>query len=161
MTTSHRASWHIAHWHWLAWLETLIKAIAFLFAIPAGLQALTDGAFAVPGGETLVQLVIMAILTLGLVVAIYDRIIEREIIALVFTVVNVLAHLSMVVTLLASQVTAPIIGFCGFMLLGDLVKLVFLATTDFTVRDTPRAVMYGLILMYVGAYTALLLIAWL
>jgi hypothetical protein len=38
--------------------------------------------------------------------------------------------------------------FAGLMLIGDLVKLVFLRVRDFAVRDTPRAALHGLTLVY-------------
>jgi hypothetical protein len=47
------------------------------------------------------------------------------------------------------------------MLAGDLVKLVFLRVHDFTVRDTPRAALYGFALVYVVGYLAILIVEWL
>jgi hypothetical protein len=47
------------------------------------------------------------------------------------------------------------------MLVGDLLKLVFLAVSDFTVRDTPRSVLYGLTLVYVVGYIVILALQWL
>jgi hypothetical protein len=47
------------------------------------------------------------------------------------------------------------------MLAGDLVKLVFLRVHDFAVRDTPKAVLYGLTLVYVVGYLAILVLEWL
>jgi len=44
------------------------------------------------------------------------------------------------------------------MLLGDLVKLVFLKVHSFTVRATPKAVLYGLTLIYVVGYLLILLL---
>ena len=47
------------------------------------------------------------------------------------------------------------------MLLGDLVKLVFLKVHNFAVRDTPPAVLYGLTLIYVVGYLLILILEWL
>jgi hypothetical protein len=38
------------------------------------------------------------------------------------------------------------------MLVGDLVKLVFLRVHQFQVRDTPRAALYGLTTLYAMGY---------
>jgi hypothetical protein len=48
--------------------------------------------------------------------------------------------------------------FAGMMLVGDVVKLVFLKVHDFEVRDTPRAVLFGLTSGYVVGYLVLLLL---
>jgi len=48
--------------------------------------------------------------------------------------------------------------FAALMLLGDLVKLVFLKVHEFTVRDMPKAVLYGLTLVYVVGYLLILLL---
>jgi len=45
------------------------------------------------------------------------------------------------------------------MLAGDLVKLAFLATSDFTVRAVPPAVVYGLTSVYAVGYVVLIVIA--
>ncbi|MBN2471073.1 MAG: hypothetical protein JXN59_10140 [Anaerolineae bacterium] len=156
MTSS--KTWHIASWHPLAWVETVIKLAAFAVAIPAGARALGAGGLALPGGETLAQFVILAVLALGLLAAIYDRWLEKEIIAMGFVVLNNLAHWGMVLAL-AAPINAPLVAFAGLMLLGDLVKLVFLRTADFAVRDTPQRVLYSLTLFYVVGYLLLLLIA--
>jgi hypothetical protein len=41
------------------------------------------------------------------------------------------------------------------MLLGDLVKLVFLKMHDFEVRVTPKTVLYGLTSLYIVGYLTL------
>ena len=149
--------WHVANWSALGWLETGIKLIAFAFALPAGIAALNASGLVFPAGEKLAQFIIQALLALGLLAAIYDRLLEKEIIAAGFVVLNNLAHWGMLLALAAPS-AAPVVPFAGLMLLGDLIKLVFLRTSDFTVRDTPRSVLYGLTLFYVVGYVLLLLI---
>ena len=150
--------WHVAEWPPLAWLETSIKAIALALGIAAAVQALSGGGFKLPGGLRLAQLIVQGVLALGLVAAIFDRLAEREIVAMIFVIFNNLGHWSMVLAL-ASEVGPGrlLFGFAGLMLLGDLVKLAFLVSHPaFTVRDTPRAALYGLTLLYVVGYTAIL-----
>jgi hypothetical protein len=157
-----RKEWHVASWPALAWLETAIKLSALILGIAALIQALSNGVFGLPGGLQLAQFIILALLSLGLVAAILDRFAEREIVAMIFVVINNLGHWGMVVAL--ASIPGPgglLVGFAGLMLLGDLVKLVFLQAHNFTVRDTPRAVLYGLTLVYVIGYLAILVLEWL
>lgn len=51
-----------------------------------------------------------------------------------------------------------LLTFAGLMLLGDLIKLVFLRVHDFSVRDTPKAALYGLTLVYVVGYAIILIL---
>jgi hypothetical protein len=151
--------WHIAQWPALAWLETVIKLAALVLGVVALVQALSGGALVLPGGLRLVQLVILAFLSLGLVVAIFDRLAEREIVAMIFVAINNLGHWGMVVALASKPGPGGLLpAFVGLMLLGDLVKLVFLRVHDFSLRDTPQTVLYGLTSVYVVGYLAILLL---
>jgi hypothetical protein len=158
-TPASTKKWYVGDWPPLAWAETILKLIAIVFGIVALVQAISAGAFALPSGPRLAQFLILAFLSLGLLVAIFDRLAEREIVAMVFVILNNLGHWGMVVAL----ATRPgpgwlLVAFAGLMLLGDLVKLSFLRVHDFSVRDTPRAVLYGLTSVYVVGYLAILLL---
>ncbi len=152
--------WHIAQWPPLAWLETVIKLAALATGIAAFINGVMTGDFALPDGLRLVQWVILVVLSLGLLAAIADRFLDREIVAMVFVVVNNAGHWGMVVALLSGADTGrALVAFAGLMLAGDLVKLVFIWRHQFSVRDVPRRVLYGLTLGYVAGYSALLLLA--
>jgi hypothetical protein len=149
----------VAGWPPLAWLETAVKLVALAMGVTALVRATSTGLFWLPGGARLAQLIILAALSLGLVAAIFDRLAEREIVAMIFVVVNNLGHWSMVVALASKPGPGGLLpAFAGLMLLGDLVKLVFLKVHDFAVRDTPRAALYGLTLFYAAGYAALLVL---
>ena len=151
-------SWHIAHWPLLAWLETIIKLAALIIGIVAGVSALSVGGFALPAGLQLVQFVILLVLSLGLATAIFDRIADREIIAMIFVVVNNLGHWGMILGL--DTGSEYLLWFAGLMLLGDLVKLWFIRVYNFTVREYAPRVLYILTLFYVGGYVLLVLLEW-
>ena len=103
---------------------------------------------------------ILAALAVGLTVAIVDRVIEREVIALVFVIVNAAAHWCMAIAVeISADVGALLVAFALLMLAGDLVKLGFLATSDFTVRDLPRGMLFTLTGIYVVGYVVLLLLS--
>jgi hypothetical protein len=157
MTTA--KSWHVAKWPPLAWLETGLKLVALIIGVGTAVSALSSGTFSFPSGIRLVQFIILVVLSLGLVAAIFDRLADREIVALGFVVLNNLGHWGMVLVL-ASGLTAgnSVWLFAGFMLLGDLVKLWFIKAANFTVRDYPQRVLYGLTLVYVVGYAVILLL---
>ncbi len=58
-------------------------------------------------------------------------------------------------------VTAPVALFAALMLLGDLVKILFIRRHSFTVRGYSPALLYGLTSTYILGYAALLLLEWL
>ena len=158
-TMSGSRRWHIAPWPPLAWLETVIKLIAIAIGIVALIQALAGGEFTLPGGLRLAQFAILALLSLGLVAAIFDRLVEREIVAMVFVILNNLGHWGMVASMASKPGPGALLtAFAALMLAGDVVKLVFLRVHDFSVRDTPRAVLYGLTSAYVVGYLVILLL---
>jgi hypothetical protein len=151
--------WHVDRWPPLAWWEMAIKLAAIPVGIVAFVQALSAGTFGLPGGLRLVQLVILAFLSLGLVAAIFDRLVEREVVAMVFVILNNTGHWGMVVAL-ATQ-PGPgwlLVAFAGLMLAGDVVKLEFLRVHDFTARNTPPAVLFGLTSLYVVGYLIILML---
>lgn len=72
---------------------------------------------------------------------------------------NNLGHWGMVLALVSEQGPGSrLVPFAALMLLGDVVKLVFIRVHDFQVRDTPRSVLYGLTLFYVAGYVSLLIL---
>ena len=151
--------WHVAKWPPLAWLETGIKLIALAFGLAALADALSTVEFALPSGARLAQFILMTLLSLGLVAAIFDRIVEREMVAMGFVILNNLGHWGMVLALVTDQGPGSrLVPFASLMLLGDVVKLAFLKVHDFQVRDTPRSVLFGLTLFYAAGYFLLLIL---
>ena len=152
--------WYSASWPPLAWLETGIKLVAIVVGLVALIQALSSGQFGLPDGLCLAQWVVLLLLSLGLLAAIVDRIIQREIVAMVFVILNNLGHWGMVISLASVPgpgVLLPL--FAGLMLAGDLVKLVFMKVHDFKVRNTPRSVLFGLTTAYAVGYLIILLLS--
>ncbi len=152
-------AWHVARWPPLAWLETGIKLLALGIGVGTAVAALANPTFAFPTGLRLGQFILLVILSLGLVAAIFDRLTDRELIAMGFVVLNNLGHWGMVLALAtASNLGRTVWLFAGLMLLGDLVKIWFIKTANFTVRDFPQRTLYILTGMYVVGYTLILLL---
>ncbi len=151
--------WHIANWSALGWIETGIKLIAFVAAILALINALSSGIVTAPSGVWLIQVIVLAVLALGLSVGIVDRYNQREIIAMIFILLNNLAHWGMVYALLT--VPGPgnlLLIFTGLMLLGDLVKIYWLRVSGYTQGGYPQSVLYGLTGIFVVGYIIVFLL---
>ena len=151
------AGWHMAAWPPLAWLETVLKLGAIGVALGTLLDRLPDLALSVPAGVRLLQLVVLALLSFGLLLAIGDRLRDREVVAMVFVILNNLGHWSMVL-LLAAGGDVPLLTFLLLMIAGDVVKLIFIRVNRFKVRDLPQSVLYILTGAYVAGYLLLLLL---
>lgn len=139
-------------------METAVKVVAW----GVGIDALVRVGGGSPdfGTGRVAQIAILGVLCLGLLAAIVDRLVNREIVAMVFVILNNLGHMAMLTALLVHAGTdGHLVLFASLMLTGDVIKIVFLKTSDFTVRDTPRAVLFGLTLGYVVGYAALIALA--
>jgi hypothetical protein len=153
-----RPAWHVADWGALGWLETALTAAGMLVGVGA-LVAATGGPAEGASGARLAQAVLLAILATGLTAAILDRLAQREAIAMAFVPLNAAAHWCMAVAVARDPSGgAALVAFCALMLAGDLVKLVFLRRSRFTVRGLPPAVPVALTVAYATAYVALIAI---
>lgn len=149
--------WHRGDWGPLGLLETGLKVVGFACAYAAALVA--DGPVGLPSGARLAVLILLAVAELGLLAAIGDRWLEREITAAVFVVFNNAAHLAMILAVLRDVDAAWILAFALPMLAGELVKIVFLRTTGFTVRDASSSLLIGLTAGYAAIYAAVAVLA--
>ena len=157
---NNKKHWYLGKWPILAWLETFIKVLALAIGFFALTNAFrSDAQLAFPEGVKLAQFTIQAMLTLGLIAAIFDRIQEREIIAMIFLILNNLGHIGILSALLNPFFQSNLlISFWILMLLGDVTKVFFLRFHKFSVRNASPAVMYGLTSFYLLGYLALILI---
>jgi hypothetical protein len=155
--TASPRQWYIASYPTLAWIETVVKAFAMVIGIAALLISLLKGSFALPTGVRLAELTVMTILATGLVAAIFDRILDREIVAMVFVLFNNLAHWGIVTSILFLRDANPyLVPFCAVMAVGDMVKTIFLKAHSFQVRDIPQFILFGLTALYLAGYTIVL-----
>lgn len=154
--TQSRKAWRIERWPPLAWLETVLKLAGMWFGFAALFSALQSGRMAFPAGPVLFRWIVLVVLSVGLLVAIGDRLKEREIVAMVFVVLNNIAHWGMVIGVMVG--TAPgLAAFAAFFLAGDLVKLVFLRLHRFQVRDIGPGTLYALTGIYILGYAIILI----
>lgn len=150
--------WHVKRWPFSAWVETALKLAACAVAFTVWLS---PGSYtgSIDGPVWGITLGVLAAMTLGLCVAIYDRWIEKEIVSMAFIVPNLAGHAVMLALLFSvSRAGQGLASFAGLMLLGDIAKLVFLHRTGFTVRDVPRRVLRRLTALYALGYLVLVLL---
>lgn len=159
MTESASEGWHVGEYGRLGWVETGIKAAAFLVAYTAFAHAL-DRSLHAPTVIKVGELALLGVAEAGLVVAVRDRLIEREITAMGFVLFNNAAHLGMLYALLAAPGPGGLLSvFCALMLAGEVTKIVWLRTTEFTVREVGPLVVQGIVVAYAVVY-AVALVAW-
>jgi hypothetical protein len=125
--------WHTAEWGTWGWAETILKLIAIGAGIFAGVGVLSGGEFMLGGNPRLAAVILLALLTLGAVLQVVIRYGQREIISLIFAVLNLLGHSGLLIALLRApdQRTLPIL-FGVFYVLGQVVKLQFLRVSGYT-----------------------------
>lgn len=161
-TAAARKGWYIGQWGALGWAETIVKLAAHVVAFIALLYAIFYSTYTIPQGGRFIEVVVLAILALGLTLAIVDRVIQREIISIVFILINVAAHWGMVYALMTQPgpgAALPI--FALLMAIGDIIKLRFFSLTDFvthTYPGVPRSALFALVLTSIAAYTILMLL---
>jgi hypothetical protein len=150
--------WHVGRWGPLGWAETAVKGAAQVIGIVALARAAGDPS-SDPGGLLLAQLVILGVLSLGLVAAIADRVMEREIISMAFVIPNNVAHWGMAYALATTPGPGRLLAvFCALMLAGEAIKLAFLARTGYRVRTASPGVVYGLTVFYAAGYAVILVL---
>ncbi len=128
-----KSGWHIAAWGFWGWAETVVKGIG----IGAGLLALVNSFngddLMIGDHPRLAALVVSGLLTLFTVVALGLRSQQREIISLIFAILNFTAHVGVLLSILRvpDETTLPIV-LGVFIFLGELVKQRFLAVSGYT-----------------------------
>jgi hypothetical protein len=139
--------WWLNRWPVLGWLETVVKLAAFCVAAYVPLPEphpymplLSDVSrvvflaetFLMFGGSTLIAL------------AIFDRLVYREIVSILFVVPNNWAHWTVVSAMYRYGRGGISVRhfrlFCWLMLAGDVVKLVFFTVHDFRILAVTRFV---------------------
>jgi hypothetical protein len=157
VTTAAERSWHIGDYHPLAWAETAVKAVAFVVAYIAFAHALDRGLDS-PSGVRIAELALLGVAEAGVLIAIVDRILERELIAVGFVALNNAAHAGMLYALLAVPGPGGLLSlFCAFMLGGELIKWRWLHRTRPTLRQLTLMAAQALVVGYAAIYLVALI----
>ncbi len=123
--------WHTAHWGTWGWAETILKLIAIVAGLIAFVQSL--GEIVVGGNPHLAAVIVLALLSLASVGQVVIRLTQREIISVIFAVLNLLGHFGLLIALLRVPPDNTLaIVFGVFYVLGQLTKVQFLRVTGYT-----------------------------
>lgn len=161
-TQTANARWYIKHWGFWGWFETIVK----LVGVGAGLIALGRTNFA--AGAQLVDLphgisvIILTLLSLPLVPVVGLRFRQREVVSLIFSILNALGHVAMLIHLLfvpQSQFLPLVFG--GAYVIGEAIKQRFLILTGYTEMNLDHGTMVkvvrGLMVIYLVFVATILL----
>mgnify|MGYP006292024263 FL=1 len=150
-------NWYVAGMSRLEKVETVLKVIAIVIALVTFVTTFQAGELARPAGPAGTQSRILMWMAIALAVAIVDRLQQRELVSIGFVVFNDLAHWAMYLSLLSGlTASAAVIFYALFMLAGDIAKMVFFATSGYTVRGLPSVAIVGGVGLFVIGYGALI-----
>ena len=143
--------WYIHNWSFLGWMETGIKSIPIIIGIIAFYFSWNSQEWIIPSGARLVQLIILGILSSGIFLAIFNRWQNKEIISMIFVVFNNIGHWGMFLSLIRNTGWAYLPFFALLMMLGDLVKILFLKKNNYTERNiSPDIFVYATLFFVIG-----------
>jgi hypothetical protein len=145
--------WHVAKWHLLAWAEMLVKLLGAGLAIYALARPPVRAAAWNTG--SVVGVLILGLLSIGILLSIWDRLRRREIVSMVFAPINCVGHGAALANAVLSRGIVPSVAtFAAVMLAGDLIRIAFIRRTGFTADGVSRGQLIGLAAIYVIGYAA-------
>jgi hypothetical protein len=123
--------WHTAQWGAWGWAETILKLIAIVAGIVAFFQS--SGDLVIGGNPHLAAVIVLALAALASIAQVVIRFTQKEIVSMIFALLNLLGHLGLLIALLRAPMAAtfPVV-FGVFYVLGQLTKLQFLRVTGYT-----------------------------
>ncbi|MFO7815316.1 MAG: hypothetical protein R6V14_06245 [Halanaerobiales bacterium] len=145
-------NWHIENWHLLGWIETVIKALAIFIGIYVFFLGIKQPEFLNMSSLPTIQLVILIILSAGLLLAIINRYQKKDIISMVFILFNNWGHWGLVYAIFKGVNIKFMYSFVLLMLVGDLVKLVFIKRHNYSEGDIATRYFTILTWIYVVGY---------
>lgn len=161
-TTNNRVEmtgWHVKNWNALGWLETAIKL--------GGIASAAVGAVTMVGSEGLELsgvdygvVAVAVLLSLGAVFQLVLRVKQKELISLVFAVVNLSGHAALLwVVVYASAASWVPVAFGSAYVVGELIKQRFLAASGYTEDGQTPAGMQRLSRIVAGVNALLVVLA--
>jgi hypothetical protein len=158
-----RTRWHAERWPPLSWAETAVKLAAFGVAYATLATAVGRPASAIAWTwRPTAQVTLLGILSIGLLLAIWDRWRRREIISMAFVLLNVPAHWGVFAAVLRTPTAqSGLLLFAWIMLAGDAVKTLSFYVSPLPVRDLSPAAGTALTGIYIAGYAAIGLIEYL
>lgn len=160
MTKDKPQGFYIGSWGGWGWAETALKVIAAGFGIAAFLATTGADGLIIGDSPELLALILMAGLTLNPLISLVLRVRQKEIISIVFTIVNLIGHAALLIALARDPLNARDYGiaFGVFYTLGELAKLRFLQVTHYTEMGLKSESMITGVRGVIAAYALLTLL---
>lgn len=157
--TTQTQDWYVGQWGLYGWLETAAKFIGIVVAFIAFAQSLSSPDFIIGGNPRLAAIIAFIPLVLIWTYNLILRYQQREIISMIFGVINALGHIALLMALLKipEQRTFAIIFAIAFIA-GEVFKRIFLITTGFTESGRSQSTMINISNVFIGAYVLFLLL---
>ena len=154
------SSWHFYNWTFLGWLETGVKVVALIIGIQTFYLSCVLQIWMIPSGIQLIQWIFLGILSLGILAAIYNRLQNKEIISMIFVLFNNLGHWGMFLALTRNAGWAILPIFSFLMMMGDLIKVIFLKQQHYTEKNIPSNIFIKLTIIFAVGYGIIGLLSW-
>ncbi len=153
-----KQGWHLKNWHFLGWLETVIKTAAIIIGIYVFFLGVKEPNFLPIDNVPFIQLIILIILSLGLVAAIYNRYQNKDIVSMVFVLFNNWGHWGLIYGIFKGVEARFLYSFAMIMLAGDLIKIIFLRKYNYSEGElAPKKFIY-LTSVYIIGYILIILL---
>lgn len=134
--------WHMTQWGVFGWIETILKLLGFGAGLVAFYISLSAPGFTLRSNPHLAAIVVLVGATLFSLVMVVLRFQQKEIISMIFAVLQALASLALLFALLRIvDVKGLALLFGLFFSLGQIVKLQFLRKTHYTELGMTREAM--------------------
>jgi hypothetical protein len=154
--------WHVAQWGLWGWIETGLKLVGIVAGIVAFFISSSVSTLTIGGHPHLAAVILLALLTVLTLGVIFIRIRQREVISIVYSVLNFLGHAGLLIAFLRiPDQRAYVLIYAIFFALGELAKQRFLAVSGYTENDATTGSMVnfsrGLTAIYIVLIVLVLL----
>jgi len=150
--------WRCQRYGPLGWLETLVKA----FAIGVGIASLSiyKNVPRVLRAKRITQIVFMGIIGGVFLAAIVQRVLDKELFALGFMIVQFFGHWIMTIILILSDDPGSFIFvYVILMICGEFIKLCFLGLAEnIDVKYLNRPILFGISIFFVVLYIIIMIL---
>eukprot|EP01116_Phalansterium_solitarium_P019443 TRINITY_DN5421_c0_g1_i1.p2 TRINITY_DN5421_c0_g1~~TRINITY_DN5421_c0_g1_i1.p2 ORF type:complete len:168 (-),score=57.06 TRINITY_DN5421_c0_g1_i1:175-678(-) len=152
MTLMHK-DWRCQRYTPLGYMEFILKLIGIGAAF-ASVTSYTPDVKVVLFALKMAQVVFMGILGGTYLAWVVQRVFDKEVFALSFSVIHLLAHWLMTVAIIVAQdPSAYLFTYCFLMVLSEYVRLMFLFLAENAeVRFLTKPIMYGIAAGYIVIY---------
>ena len=147
--------WHVANWGTWAWIETGLKLVAIGAALLAFITSNAANPLIISGNPELAAVIFVGLMTLFTIVPLVLRFTQKEVISMIYAILNFLGHVGLLITLLRFQPSdSPVLPliFALFMVFGELAKQRWLVISGYTENGQTTAQMLNFSRGVMGIY---------